>query len=427
MLKKLIGPFHIFVAAALPVLLLLIATPKSFDLSNSSAVFDSLGRIMGLSALSLLCLNIILSARLGIFDRLFLGMDRAYRFHRIIGGLILILLLLHAMFITAKYSSLSLLSGYEFLKPNLDFALMAGKIGLVIILTGVFVSMYIGIKYAWFIKIQRLLGAMIFIGGYHALFVSNTDLQKNPLLLSYFIIIGGLAAGLYVYRSLLHRSTRKRLMYVVDSVTVVENIAKIWLRPLSGALPFYAGQFGFYRFHSSAIDEESHPFSISSGSDDPRLRLSVKAIGDYTAAIQFVKPGDTVSVEGPYGNFSFTKIQNTQQVWVAGGIGITPFLSMAQSIPKGYDITLFYCTKTLFEAQVFLEELLQVTKKYPNFHVVTVSDDQGQRLSVDMLKKAGALDYLLCAPIAMMKNIEKQLIETGVSRQHIHYEEFRLK
>ena len=427
MIQRLRGPLLIVFAGLLPVLLLLISSQQSTDFSSPVTTYDTLARMAGLSALSLLALNIILSARLAIFDRLFLGLDRAYRFHRIIGGSVLILLLTHAMLITAKYSSVSLLSGYEFLKPNLDIALMAGKFALLVMLSLIFISIYITVRYKWFIMIQRLLGAMIFIGGYHALFVSGTDLQNNLLLLVYFIAVGGLAAGLYVYRSLLHKSLSKKLSYVVDSVDFSENITRIWLQPLKKSLAFYAGQFGFFRFSSAAVTDESHPFSISSGSNDSRLRISVKSIGDYTSSIRNIQIGDKVSVEGPYGNFSFTKVRSRNQVWVAGGIGVTPFLSMAHSLPAGYTVTLYYCTRTLAEAKLFLDELEQVSNTNPSFRVVPVCNDQDQHLDIETVRKLDASDYLLCAPLPMMHAIEKQLINSGVSRAHIHYEEFRLK
>jgi len=427
MVEKLKGPFLIILVGVLPICLLVIGSPESVNTANSITTYDTAARMAGLSALSLLAFNIILSSRLGIFDRLFLGMDRAYRFHRIIGGTVLILILTHAMLITAKYSSISLMSGYEFLKPNLDIALMAGKLALAAILTLVFFSMYITIRYKWFIIMQRLLGAMIFIGGYHALFVAGTNLQTNWGLLSYFIALGGLAAVLYVYRSILHKPLTKRLSYTVESVTASENITRIWMRPSGKALAFYAGQFGFFRFHSAAVSDESHPFSISSGSDDPRLRVSIKAIGDYTTAIQHVAVGDMVTVEGPYGNFSFTKIRSRQQVWIAGGIGITPFLSMARSLPAGYTVTLFYCTKTRAEAALFLDELEQITQQNPGFRVVTISNDQNQSLDIEAVKNITATDYLLCAPLAMVQSVETQLIDAGIARNHIHYEEFRLK
>jgi len=428
MYKRLAGPLLIIFVAILPVILFLAFSPVNISSSDlNSGIFDLLARFTALGAISLLSLNIILSARLRIFDRLFLGMDRAYRFHRTIGGVVLILVLVHAMLVTTKYSNISLLSGYEFLKPNFDIAMMLGKLSAAGMLIAVFISMYIKIRYEWFIIIQRLLGAVIFFGGYHALFVSGTDLQTNIALLVYFIFIGGIASGLYIYRSLMHKTVQRQLMYTVESVTVSEGVSRIWLIPVGKSLAFYAGQFAFFSFNSSAVDIESHPFSISSGSDDSRLRIAVKASGDYTAAIQNVSVGDSVSVDGPYGAFSFTKKQSTKQVWIAGGIGITPFLSMAQSLPAGYEVTLFYGTKKMAEANIFMEELNLVSLKNPGFKVVLVCDEQGQRISVDMLRQVPAVDYLICAPLPMMKSLEEQLVYSGISCSNIHYEEFRLR
>jgi len=58
---------------------------------------------------------------------------------------------------------------------------------------------------------------------------------------------------------------------------------------------------------------------------------------------------------------------------------------------------------------------------------VLVCDEQGQRISVDMLRQVPAVDYLICAPLPMMKSLEEQLVYSGISCSNIHYEEFRLR
>jgi predicted ferric reductase len=241
----------------------------------------------------------------------------------------------------------------------------------------------------------------------------------------YFVLLGGSAAGLYVYRSLFHKSVKRKLPYQVVSVEHQQKITTIWLKPLSKALAFYAGQFGFFTFRSSAVDTESHPFSLSSNSNDANLRIAAKESGDFTEQLPKLAVGDRVEVEGPFGQFSFAKQTGKQQVWVAGGIGITPFLSMAQSLPADYKVTLYYCVNSLDQA-IFLEELEREAAHNTNLKVVTICTDQNQRLTGQQIVSADMQEYLLCAPPAMMHDLEKQLLDLGVPKTIIHYEDFAL-
>lgn len=424
-IKKLAGVIFTFAVALIPILLWLIFSSTPLVLTGATQKFDAVAKATALSGLALLSFNIILSARLPIFERLFLGLDRAYRAHRLIGGSVLMLLMLHSSLITAKYSNISLISGFEYLKPSTDLALMLGKASLGIMIILVTISVYIRVKYQWFIIIQRLLGGLIFLGGYHALFVSGSDLRNNTPLFGYFVLLGGAATGLYVYRSLFHKSIKRRLAYRVQSVRHTEGITILQFTAVQKKLAFYAGQFAFFRFNSSAVDTESHPFSICSGSDDGNIRIAAKASGDYTTELSRIKSGDTVEVEGPYGQFSFTKIRSTKQVWVAGGIGVTPFLSMAHSLPSGYEVTLYYCVRTLSQA-IFLNELRKIDKDKSGFTVVPICNDQNQKLTAEIMMSNSPKAYLLCAPQAMMRDLEKQLRELHVPKDLIYYEDFAL-
>lgn len=424
--KKLAGPLFTFLVAIVPVVLWLLFSPIASRLSDRTEIIDAIAKISALSGLALLSFNIILSARLAIFERLFLGLDRAYRAHRLIGGSTLMLLMLHGAMITAKYSSISLLSGFEYLKPSFDIPLMLGKMALVIMIITVVISVYIRIKYQWFIIVQRVLGAMIFLGGYHALFVSGSDLRSIPMLFGYFILLGGSAVFLYVYRSVFHKSIKRTFEYRILSVSHSKKVSLIWLKPVASAMAFYAGQFAFFKFDSKAVDTESHPFSFSSSSDDENIRIAVKSAGDYTTDLRGVRVGDSVQIEGPYGYFSFTKIRASRQVWVAGGIGITPFLSMAHSLPKNYQVILYYCVNTISDA-IFLKELENLATENKNLELVLVCNDHNQKIRAKDFVSSSTEAYLLCAPSAMMFALEKQLRDLGVPNNSVYYEDFALR
>ena len=90
------------------------------------------------------------------------------------------------------------------------------------------------------------------------------------------------------------------------------------------------GQFAFFRFKSKAVGFEEHPFTISSETQTIFMSITVKKSGDYTAQLSNIIVGDSLYFDGPYGVFS--PIDNgSNYVFIAGGIGITPFISILKS------------------------------------------------------------------------------------------------
>lgn len=413
------GTVVTLVIALLPIPLWLLFTPNQND---------ALIRLSALSGLSLLAWNIILSARLKLFDKLFFGLDRMYRVHQQIAGWVVILISFHFTFLVLKYAQLSLISGYEFIKPDLNIAYWAGRIGFAILVALTLWTMYFRIQYRWFVLAMRILGAVIFLAGYHALFVPGSDVKQNLGLLIYTGSLTTIAGLVYIYRSLFHRRVTTSTPYEIVSIDVKENISDIKLKPLGRPIRRYAGQFAFVRFADRQIHDEEHPFTISAGSDDESLRFCIKGLGDFTNYVQNLKPGTKALVDAPYGNFSFTKTPSARQVWIAGGIGITPFLSMAASLPENkYEIDLYYSVKTKSEA-IFLRELQQIASQNNKFRVFSVNTAIDGVLTADKILSNSPKEayFLLCGPVTMMKSLKKQLISAGVPRNQINYEEFSL-
>lgn len=386
---------------------------------------DSLGRIAGLVGLAALSINIILSARLAVFDNLFHGLDKMYRIHHILGCITLLFVLAHFNLIVIKFSQISLTVGYDFILGFGGWYRFAGKLGLLLLTSGMIVVLYFKVTYKWFITTQRIMGAVVFLGGYHALFVPGSTLLQQPVLLAYMLIIGGFAAVVYIYRSIFHKTLNKIFNYRVTRVSLLGQVTEIYMKPTGKSIQHYAGQYAFLSFNSKRISDEVHPFSISSGSSSPELRFSVKQIGDFTSTLPKLKTGDTVNLEGPFGQFTPTKIGGKHQVWIAGGIGVTPFLSMIQSINKQLSVDLYYCTVNKKEA-VYLEELLD-SAQTKNVRVYSVCEDKDGFLTAKRVKGLRQdSQILICGPPPMMKNLQKQFIENGIKKDSIHFEEFTL-
>jgi predicted ferric reductase len=151
-------------------------------------------------------------------------------------------------------------------------------------------------------------------------------------------------------------------------------------------------------------------------------------LGQYTAQLQNLKIGAEARIEGPFGVFSYLKSKNKEQVWIAGGIGITPFLSMAKSlIDKSYKIDLYYCVNTKSE-MVFLEEFKKISFQNENFKIIPVCSDVDGRINIKIINKfSGNIlkkDFFLCGPGAMMQGTRSILLENNVLSGNIHSEEF---
>ncbi len=152
-------------------------------------------------------------------------------------------------------------------------------------------------------------------------------------------------------------------------------------------------------------------------------------VGDYTRALRGLEAGAEAVVEGPYGPFSYRSVPNPRQIWMAGGIGVTPFLSMARSLDDrdGPSVDFYYCVEREEEAH-FVGELRAIASSREDFRVVLVPRDRDGFLTAERLaKEHGDLlsaDVLICGPPAMIDNLRSQLRARGVSGERIHAEEF---
>jgi predicted ferric reductase len=177
---------------------------------------------------------------------------------------------------------------------------------------------------------------------------------------------------------------------------------------------------------------ESHPFTVSSAPAENNLRLSIKASGDWTQYLgEHLKPGTPAKVDGSYGMFNY-KTGKPRQIWIAGGIGITPFLSWVRDFDEhpGVNVDLFYSVRSQAEA-LFLDEL-HAASAQRSFRVHVLYSTQGGRLSaanVVELSQGGLIgkSIYLCGPLAMITALSGQFRRLGVAAGDIHFEEFNFR
>lgn len=98
-------------------------------------------------------------------------------------------------------------------------------------------------------------------------------------------------------------------------------------------MKFRAGQYAWLTLGKSPCSLQQHPFSFASSALSPhRLEFAIKELSDFTRTIGQVPPGSRAYLEGPFGAFDIDANTSDQTVFIAGGIGITPIMSMLRTL-----------------------------------------------------------------------------------------------
>ena len=228
---------------------------------------------------------------------------------------------------------------------------------------------------------------------------------------------------------------------IVDIVDESHDIKSFVLRRTNGKnMPKYdPGQFLSFRIGND--DKVFRSYSISDSTENQNvIQVSIKKIPDGVGSNWFhsKKIGDKVFSHPPGGHFTNSGITSERQVFIAGGIGITPFLSMASSardMISNKEMILFYGAKTLPDL-AFHDDLLLLSKRFKNFTYVPVLSKESPegwlgekgRINADLLKKhIGSFDnakFLFCGPSPLIDSLSASLIENGVTKAHILSEKF---
>lgn len=221
---------------------------------------------------------------------------------------------------------------------------------------------------------------------------------------------------------------------------------RVWtlvLEPPAGTtIDFAPGQFAWLSLARSPWAMQEHPFSIaSSAARHDRIELSIKELGDFTSTIKDVAPGRAAWVDAPYGTFGVDEHPHAAgYVFVAGGVGIAPIISMLRTLADRGDtrpLVLFFGNR-VWDRVAFREELEQLATRL-SLTVVHVlleppADWHGETgfVTRDVLARhlppgadsRASLEYFLCGPTPMTLGAERSLAALGVPAARVHSEIF---
>ncbi|MBI5655107.1 ferredoxin reductase family protein [Candidatus Uhrbacteria bacterium] len=397
------------------------------------------GRISGLLLVLFVLCQLMLIGRIAWIEHVF-GLDKLSRLHHWIGFALLTLLLAHPTLLSLGYG---MRTGSGFFQQFLDFQswenvlLATSAFGLFVFVILISVVIVLRkMKYESWYYIHLAVYLAILLAFSHQLSVGR-DLM-DPVFAGYWYALYAFVLLNFAY----FRFLKPSLAFAKHGFTVdaIENetpdVISIFIRgrDLRG-FRFKAGQFLIVRFLAKGFWPQAHPFSLSNAPGSERLRLSIKKSGDYTSSLGRLKPGTKAMLDGPHGVFIAERSCHEKFLFVAGGIGVTPIMSLIASLaPLGKDITLLYACRDSATA-AFKTELDDLAAKYSmRVHYIMSNDpawrgekgfvdqDKITRLVPDVLER----DTYLCGPTPMMAAVRQTLESCGVPRSCIHFEKFSL-
>lgn len=424
------------VIALLPLFVLLLYPPAL----TGRGFWTEFSVALGFVGLAMLALQFAITARINRIEASY-GVDIILQFHRYISLVAFALILIHPLILFINQpETLKLLNIFE--APWRAKFAVTGTLALIIL---VFTSIWrqrLNIPYELWRTSHGILAVVaVTLGLAHGLGVSYyLGLFWKHLLWS-AIALSALWLLIYV-RLVKPWMMTKRPYFIEEVIPQRGNVWTLAIRPKGHeGFRFQPGQFAWITLDISPFRMREHPFSMSSSGDNPeRLEFSIKALGDFTQTIKDIKSGTKAYLDGPYGVFTSDRYWDAAGfVLIAGGIGITPMMSMLVTAIERRDdrpYLLIYANKS-WEDMTFREELDGLIDSIDLMIIYVLrqpsEDWTGETGYVDkaLLQKyipihRGSRQYFVCAAPVMMEQVEEALHDLEVPITNIQMEHFNL-
>ena len=408
------------------------------DLQSASALLNLLGRLTGIGGLAFLLVAGALSCRVPGFDRPFGGLTKLWQTHHKLGAVAFLLLLAHPLLLAFAAAGTSLAAAAQTLwPPAFEWPSAWGWTALAAVVA------FLAPSFAFFgepvyqrwRRLHRLAAVAIAAALVHMTLTARTIYE--PLNTVLWSALAAAAIVAVAYRLLFSRLAGRLSYTVADVAHPANNIVELSLLPLGQPLKYRAGQFVYLAPFDSELTAgraEEHPYTLSSAPDEPQLRVCIKDLGDASRALQAVGRGSEVRIEGPYGAF-FPGREGCDELWIAGGIGITPFLARLRQLAgttaahSKVDVHLIYCVQDESRAH-FLDELQALAERIAAYRVTMHYFYREGPLELGFLQ-AHCPDFVhrqtyICGPPPLTSAASSILAAAGVQRHRIHTEEFTL-
>ncbi|MFE3416351.1 ferric reductase-like transmembrane domain-containing protein [Streptomyces mirabilis] len=396
------------------------------------------GRIAGLLCGYSCAVLVALMARVPLLERR-IGSDRVARWHAMAGRYTVSLLVAHVTLILFGYAAQDGAGiVHETLSVVFDYPDMLKAT------TGTLILFAVGITSAraarrrishefWY-YLHLLTYVAVFLTFFHQLALGSDFVGDTAAQAAWYVLYLGTAALVVWFRLLVPVRLNLRHKLRVESVyREAPGVFSIVVRgERLDELNAQAGQFFRWRFLSDGMRWTSTPYSLSAPPRPDLMRITVKALGDHSAAVGLLRPGTRVWAEGPYGALTAERHTGRKALLIAGGVGITPLRALFETLPGGPgDVTLLYRASTAEDLALGAElEAIARWRGARVLYAVNGADGTRPRFTAESLRASvpglAGHDVYLCGPRAMARDLYGALRAAGVPDRRIHHESFEL-
>lgn len=409
------------------------------------ALRSSLINYTGIVGIGVMSVAMILATRPVIFEPYLGGLDKMYRLHKWLGISGLVMSIAHWLCTQAPKWFVSLgwigrparqaqpeqtLAVFRYFQSQRGLAEAIGEWAFYATVVLIVLALVKWFPYRLFFKTHRLLALVYLFLVFHAVVLMRYSYWGEiigPVMV--LLMIPGSAAALIVLFRKVGRG--RRAMGLIDNFIYHKYLGVLEVTiQLKGRWSGHkAGQFAFVTFDDK---EGAHPFTLSSAWEgDGRMLFIIKGLGDYTKTLPAtLKVGALVKVEGPYGEFNFSS-NKPRQIWVGGGIGITPFIARMKKLarqPDGKRIDLFYTT-THLDAEAI--EMLQHDANLANVKLHVLVESRDGRLNAERICRAvpkwKSSDIWFCGPAAFGHDLRRDFCARRLDSDDFHQELFEMR
>jgi predicted ferric reductase len=414
-----------------------VALPVSAEtfrqLSSRGGVAMFLGNLTGLAGTYLAMIMVLLVSRIPAIERV-LGQDRLLAAHRRLAPWPISLIVAHALLLTLAYAELArtgflhqigvFLSSYpDMLTATIALLLMVG-----IALSSIYSVRRRMPRERWW-AIHLFMYLALALGFAHEIAL-GPSFVGHPLTRLVWSLAWASTAGVVIaYRFALpiYRSLRHRLEVVEIHQEGADTVSVICRGAHLDRLAICGGQFFEWRFLAKGMWWQAHPFSLSARPRPPFLRLTVKAVGDYSAAVAKLQPGTRVAIEGPYGAFTVHGRHRTKVALIAGGVGVTAVRSLLEDLPRECEPVVILRASSEDE-MVLASEITELTRHRKG----RVHELVGSRVEVrldrlaELVPDLAERDVYISGPEGFVQRTVATVARLGVPRESVHFEVYSL-